>query len=190
MINIWQRCQGIKTKIKVLLPQADIRIPALPLPSSQHFLIIGEMIVGNHKHRNSYLQTCFILGATKKYLLTALLPSLALLTALTLTAAPVCAAPFLTSIAIRPSLPTLVAGQTQPFTATGTYRDGSSRVLAADQVKAVSAGYHHSCALLNDLADGRVACWGHNGFGQLGNDSTVDYDTPVRCLIRHQEISS
>jgi Alpha-tubulin suppressor and related RCC1 domain-containing proteins len=41
---------------------------------------------------------------------------------------------------------------------------------------AVAAGGWHSCALLED---GRIACWGANGVGQLGNGSTTNRTTPV-----------
>ena len=34
---------------------------------------------------------------------------------------------------------------------------------------AITVGYDHTCAL---LADGSVKCWGHNGFGQLGQGHT------------------
>ena len=47
--------------------------------------------------------------------------------------------------------------------------------LAGRTVTAIAAGYWHSCA----VADGRASCWGYNGDGQLGNDSTTDSAVPV-----------
>ena len=49
-------------------------------------------------------------------------------------------------------------------------------------VISVSAGYHHTCALIDDDFDGignSVKCWGLNDKGQLGNNSAVDSLEPV-----------
>ncbi len=43
-------------------------------------------------------------------------------------------------------------------------------------VAAVSAGYDHTCALLNS---GAVKCWGNNGRGELGDGSTKTRTNPV-----------
>ena len=49
-------------------------------------------------------------------------------------------------------------------------------VLSGKTVAAVTAGYLHSMAL---CADGTVATWGRNNYGQLGNNSTTDSSVPV-----------
>jgi alpha-tubulin suppressor-like RCC1 family protein len=48
--------------------------------------------------------------------------------------------------------------------------------LAGKTVVAIAAGYNHSLAL---CADGTLAAWGYNSYGQLGNGSTTNSNVPV-----------
>lgn len=54
-----------------------------------------------------------------------------------------------------------------------------SGITTANPAKALSLGEFHSCALLND---GAVTCWGHNGFGQLGDATTTDRSTATAVV--------
>ena len=42
---------------------------------------------------------------------------------------------------------------------------------------AISAGMYHTCAILDD---GSVSCWGHNNYGQLGDGTITQRNTPTQ----------
>jgi alpha-tubulin suppressor-like RCC1 family protein len=42
---------------------------------------------------------------------------------------------------------------------------------------AISSGYAHTCAVLDDAS---VSCWGQNGYGQLGDGTTTHRNTPTQ----------
>jgi len=67
------------------------------------------------------------------------------------------------------------AAHSSPAQVVGT---GGSGVFA--DVLSVSSGYGHSIALKNDRT---VWAWGDNGFGQLGDGSTVDRPSPVPVTV-------
>jgi alpha-tubulin suppressor-like RCC1 family protein len=50
-------------------------------------------------------------------------------------------------------------------------------VAGLSQVTDIAAGGYHSCAV---RSTGRVFCWGNNEFGQLGDTTTIQRQTPVR----------
>lgn len=70
----------------------------------------------------------------------------------------------------------------------GQIGDGSTRpanptpvtVAGLAGVVDITAGGAHTCAL---LAEGRVACWGANWWGQLGDGTTLPRPTPVYASI-------
>ena len=53
---------------------------------------------------------------------------------------------------------------------------GLPLVAGGPAVTQISAGYGHTCARLDD---GTAACWGDNGYGQLGDGTTTDRSLPV-----------
>ena len=52
--------------------------------------------------------------------------------------------------------------------------------------ESVALGNWHTCAILND---GSVKCWGWNSFGQLGDGTTTDRDTPVSVTLGSEAVS-
>jgi len=63
---------------------------------------------------------------------------------------------------------------TEPVAVSGI--DGSTQGSTAVSVR---TGDYHSCAL---MADDSVTCWGFNGFGQLGDNSTTNSSVPIPVL--------
>ncbi len=52
----------------------------------------------------------------------------------------------------------------------------TNNTLLGSSVVEIAAGFRHTCAL---KSDGRIYCWGRNHFGQLGDGTTTDKNTPV-----------
>ncbi len=55
--------------------------------------------------------------------------------------------------------------------------DPATPAVPLTGVTAIASGEYHSCALIGGT--GAVECWGHNGFGQLGDGSKTDRPTAV-----------
>jgi len=69
------------------------------------------------------------------------------------------------TVGLTPAAPTILAGQTQQFTASG------SLVPAV-----IAGGWAHTCMLMSDRS---VRCAGLNNWGQLGNGGFASASTPV-----------
>jgi hypothetical protein len=50
-------------------------------------------------------------------------------------------------------------------------------IASVSKLPSIAAGVNHTCAL---TTTGGVYCWGDNGYGQLGNNSTTNSDVPVQ----------
>ena len=66
---------------------------------------------------------------------------------------------------------------TTPVSVSGTIPDCMGAVCVAKlHVKAIAAGFEHTCAL---TSDGAVWCWGYNFYGQLGDGTDTKSVIPV-----------
>jgi alpha-tubulin suppressor-like RCC1 family protein len=63
---------------------------------------------------------------------------------------------------------------------TQTFRTAPVQTTALANIIAITAGGGHTCAVRQD---GTAWCWGLNGHGQLGNNSTTDSLVPVQVSV-------
>lgn len=70
-------------------------------------------------------------------------------------------------------------GQLGNGSSSGVFRTPVDVIGLANGTRAVAAADVHTCAI---TAAGSVRCWGENGLGQLGNNSTTDSGSPVDVL--------
>jgi hypothetical protein len=65
----------------------------------------------------------------------------------------------------------------------GTTTNALTPVQVLSNVTSVACGQNHTCAIQNSLVNGSVNCWGYNGLGQIGNNTTADAHTPVALSV-------
>ena len=69
-----------------------------------------------------------------------------------------------------------------------TSRDVPVDVDTGDKTAvAVTTGYYHTCALLDDNS---VVCWGSNDFGQIGDETIVNKNTPTDVDLGDKAVAS
>ncbi|MCF7898340.1 MAG: hypothetical protein K9L31_00110 [Candidatus Pacebacteria bacterium] len=56
---------------------------------------------------------------------------------------------------------------------------GAGNVGLLTSVVQISTGLSHTCVLINDSS---VYCWGYNGYGQLGDNTTSQRNTPIQVV--------
>jgi len=68
----------------------------------------------------------------------------------------------------------------------GVFRAEAREVSGLARVIALGAGTHHTCAIRDS---GEALCWGHGGYGQLGDGGREDRATPARVPLEAQVVS-
>ncbi|MCA0295789.1 MAG: chromosome condensation regulator RCC1 [Actinobacteria bacterium] len=77
-------------------------------------------------------------------------------------------------------------GQLGDGTTTTSYKPVAVKGLGSG-VRTVSVGYRYACAITKSKA---VKCWGTNGFGQLGDNTTTDRPAPVTVYGMGSKVAS